>query len=938
MHTTPQGQAASLAQQTAELLLRSSAAPGSPAQPRASTAGGLGLVTASPASPFDVLPVHDALDKLTVLVIDLDSIVLECWRILQCAARPSEPVSSRASAASVSVASASAASASAASAPSRMRLGSSTFFSSASRAVAAVTSPSAKAPPPAPSAAEAPPLPSLSSLLCIFLEKVCSVVRTKRLQVEFVLGDCGDSLGRLNEMGTGREGKGWGHASPPPVTPSLPSSSTYAADGVPPPSLWRGGVEVTALWLEVYQTVVCFMWSGAGADVLSSTALFTTTTGSGWCGAMARYTTHWLREPQVAAKLVFPILCSSDHRAVFAAVSADALLWPAWRTSSLAAPVTHAETPPPSAGHPDRGVDGREVSVWEAPSALGCIVAGAGAEVDDATPLHFRHAASVARRLGLRSVAFLPVLYALLSLCDAVDTVASTAEVVHERVRGADSADGVHPLVPRCAALVDRHCGVLHADLVEAWLQEMRDWGCRPNGGAGGGELAVASGSALDLATALWASQEALAEVSTEATLSAAPQLVPIWAGTTWKYTGPPHLCGHVHRLVDGAPLEGPASSAQTRSSADGGGSSPLPPPHPYAAALRAGARLWRSGPSPRSSRLSLYVAFAPIRWRLACAADEVFGARALAAKSSSVGDGAGVMCRASTALALTAPTSYAFADLHSVAVVDVAAVAAALRAEEEEGGEARAAVGARGEATTAFTAPLPDSWLRACMTRAALDDVRQHVRPAAQLTAVAVAALWRARLWSCEHCLSFFVRFLWFLESPSPLSGGRSDGDGDVDVGAAAVPSTRGLHDSDVAAWWHAVSCFTVLHSLSSSISVAAQAPAMRVGETMRPSHGAASVFAGCLPDATYGTADAVAFASFLRRRGLLLQGGEGDDDVASAKTQAEQHAGASPLSVLPMSDLAPLWRSLRCPSSLVEEAVRYHGILAAMAAAEVG
>ncbi|AIO01819.1 hypothetical protein LPMP_341930 [Leishmania panamensis] len=943
----------SLVQETAELLRSSAAAPGSSTVDPPKVIKGIGIPTASVAYPFDVLSSDEVLNKLTVLIVDFDSVVHECLRVLQCCAQAKRPVQSPlSSSSSVPELSISCESASSAVPPMRRRLGGCTLCSALECA-----------------ATNAPLLPSLTLLLRLFLEKLCAVIRMKKVQAELVLGNCGDSLRQLNELSLSDHGERRCHdddhhghrsshnyfeaalASGRTSSPSSPPSSSPAVTTLL--SSLRG-VEEIALWLEVYQAVVSFMW-GDGGDVLSLTSLYVTDS-SGWCGAIDRCRNGWLKNPKTLAQQAFPILCSSDHRAFFTSVSADALLsfWSSWCASETARLCGGGDLLPP------RYFFGFDCSGKLPPSdaaSLGSALVGAGAAgagvgcvCDNAVPLYFRHGPSVARRLGLRSSAYLPALYALLTVHDSTVATASKMNGIGSEVAGSD----VHPLVTRAAALVNQHCGVLHVDLLLEWLGERgaRDKVVDPKGA----EQADACDNASDLGLVLWEAQTALGEVSTEEAFPSMFQLAPVWVGMSWKYAGPPRLWCALSRVThDIVATEQPAPSttpsyARTETAT---------PPYPYLTALRTVLSLTYypsrpSSPALPPELLSLSLSCLPLRLCIASAVRSLFSECAMAESREDVSNPVAITTRVSSALSLAVPLTCALADPH-IGVVDVVAAAATAR-EDERCDDAQA---------TPST-----EWFQACLTRGALDDVRQYVRPAAQLTAVAIAALWRARLWTCEVCLRFFVLFLSYLESASPkpapqlLSPLCMVGESSLDQrgnnggivmseGDSNSDKVIGVSQDEVEVWWHAVSCFTVLHSLTTSISQAARNSVTMVGGSAMPSHGLSSIFSGCLPDATYGAADRLAFVSFLRGYGLLLTRGKardevgiGEPDIVEAETEVKSGGGEaaaavhgrehlSPLpSVLPPSRLMSLMKRLQCPFALMDEVVHLHRILTTMAA----
>ncbi|KAG5466787.1 hypothetical protein LSCM1_00964 [Leishmania martiniquensis] len=922
----------SLVLETAELLRSSVVAPESVTGDFPGLPKGIGVPTATAAYPFDVLSSDSVLNKLTVLIVDLDSVVCECVRVLEYYAQATAFIC--------------------------VSPGQTTFSSISAGSVMATAS-SAEAPQASPTP---PLLPSLASLLRLFLEKMCATIRAKRVQVELVLGDCGDSLRQMNELclpdirekccHDGRRHRSADNhveAAPTSGQASSPLSPLPSPALVELPSSLRGAEEA-ALWLGVYQAVVSFMWSD-GADVLSLTSLYVTNV-SGWRGAMCRLN-NWDKNRKALTQQAFPILCSSDRRAFFASINTDALLslWSAWCASEAAQLCGRCVSLPPryffgfggADDLPARCRDGLVGALGGTPSN------GVGSSSDEAVPLHFRHGPSVARWLGLRSSAYLPVLYALLAQLDATVAIAREMSGASGEVEESD----VHPLVARAVALVNEYCGVLHVDLLSAWMEETE-----ARGGVIGKEGAKRTdtcGSAPDLALALWAAQASLDEVSAGEVYPSSFQVVPVWVGVSWKNAGPPLLWCALSRFSDSIPAtdQPPHTSSQLRTY-----SSATAPPHSHSKALRSFLCLVRCLLQPTAlasptAQSFLALSFLPLRWRLASALHSLFSERADGDPWEGASDTMGITTIVSSALSLSVPLTYALADPH-IGVADVVAAAAAARREIDEGADAPASP--------------PTEWFHACLTRAALDDVRQYVRPAAQLTAVAITALWRARVWTCGVCLCFFLLFLSYLEQestksvPQSSSSLRMVGESSLDEGdniGSIVGSEKGSHDEQalgvcqgqVEAWWNAVSCFTVLHSLTTSISeVAKNSAAMAAGKEV-PWNGLSGIFTGCLPDATYGAADRLAFVSFLRGRGLLLTRGEVRDeavthrpDVLETGTEAKEGEGAvapphatehtSP--ALPTNVLIPLIKRLQCPY-LMDEVMLLHRVLSAMAAADM-
>lgn len=873
-------------------------------------APGVGVRTASPESPFDVLPSDDVLDKLCVLLIDLDSIVEECVRVLRDCAAASLPPSS-ASQPPSSVAS----QVTAAALPHRVQISATTFFS-ATRRLAQPNAPERLLGESTPS--DVPRVPSLVSVLHLFLGALCTALRERKSQAELILGDCANSLSQLNAL----------HRADP-VSVSTPQSCV-AADAATsgPGSLMTpsavAGPEEVALWLQVHQAVVAFMWD-RGADVLAATSLYVTA-GSGWRGVMARYVHYITKDAKTLAQQAHPVPCSTDPRAVFAPVGADAVvsLWSAW----CAAEVRQRFT--------------RDAALSEDAAAAGLTRC-----------LHLRHGPCVARRLGLQTCAHFPVLYALLAVYDACHVPGAAGGHAAGDAVGEGDASALRQSLVACATdLVNRHAGVLHVELVAAWLAAMRaqSTAASMSRGVDAGDTAGAgeSGATADLATALWVAQAAMAEVTAESHLTGAVPLSAVWVGLSWKNTGPPRLWPALTQLpaIAAPPASSSPSSSATRSRAEGeaaAGATALPAACATPALTALGDALARCPVSP--SRLqSLCLALLPLRWCIASAVHGVFGARAALESCDDVDDAVAVAARISAALSLVEPVDYALADPH-LGVADVAAALLELRqrlaaAEEAPGQDGHLDVHVAGEraaddAARAGAAGSPARWFRPCLTRAAVDDLRRHVRPTAQLGVVAAAALWRARLWMCGEAVVFAVYYLRYLDScasndsdvaAAPAAPTTVPAAGGVhgEAGAGALVAIYGVSAEQVEEWWHAVACVTAVHALTSSVSQAAQVSATLVGGKAMPPRGLATLFAGCLPEAQSGTADRLALLSFLRRHHLLRRGGAvagADDNVPSSWAP------------LPATALLPLMQALACPVTLRDEVVHVHRIFAALA-----
>jgi hypothetical protein len=140
------------------------------------------------------------------------------------------------------------------------------------------------------------------------------------------------------------------------------------------------------------------------------------------------------------------------------------------------------------------------------------------------------------------------------------------------------------------------------------------------------------------------------------------------------------------------------------------------------------------------------------------------------------------------------------------------------------------------------------------------------------------------------------------------------------------------------VSAWWQAVSCVSVLQSLSTTITFAVYTTgcASASGELLCDP---GSTFVGCLPNASYSAADRLPFLAFLKESGFLVAAVNCHDVRIAADSRCDGGAadfGAACLtvSVLTPDEVIRLRHDIRCPSSLTNEVVVAHQIWERLAA----
>lgn len=846
----------------------------------------VGPITASPAFPFDALSSSSAFAKSTILVVDLDSVVYDCVRVmLWCARERTE----------------------------RM------------------------------------PVPSLERLLCCFFAKLRDIVASSKMQVELVLGNCKDALEELNSSALAvaegcddDEVDGCERATREThdqVEPSLrdaiacltpkeattrPSALGASLSASSAEQLRRAAcadpsvavVETSALWLQLYQVTVLYFQS-SGSDVREWISFYCSSL-PGWTAAVARV--HFLSaSPTVLNQQNFPLLWSGDARAFFATASYDAVVTP-WLSFCRREMAQLCGRPLPAKLCLLRG-DARLEDVW-----------GAMADADLPGQVVVRHGPCTARRLGLRSAAYLPTLYALLALhdCRCVSLYPPTADrhphwafpasqawcscrSVAPGNSDASPAPSVDSRVTQAAALVNQYCGLLHMDLVRQWLAQVE--GC----GAAAPE---------DVAVQVWAAQNWWVEVS-GAGVSAGRHVRPIWAGKEWRHHGPPPIPNSIAvGVVPLSPLNCNVDEAIT-------------PP-----------MLLR-----RQRPCNVQVRLLPLRMRLLRIVHRLLdsGATSSNAGGSAEWDGAQ---RIDAALGRKVHLGSLLAEpLLDVAGIDTASPVCAAHVKNEvgrmlteekyrkEGCNFRAAA----DSTPTPTKPL------AFQTRVSLDEVREDVRPAAQLTFVALSLLWRTRMFRMADCLRFFAFYLQYLDSERQARVNQTPNKEaafntcDINATASAKDAPPGAQEYrpdtscipsgvsvwEMAAWWHAVCCVTVLQSVSTSVPRAAQqaAPFFVATETLCDP---ASVFAGCLPSASYSAADFLSFWAFLGQSEALLptdrvtnkSDADGSDDEENVYSSFQVSGRNEHAHVITAEELTDIRRALKLPLSLTHEFVSAYRI----------
>lgn len=791
----------------------------------AAAAAAAGHVTASPAFPFDAVTGDFALTKATVLVVDLDAVVHDCVRVVRwCAAAAALPATGHA-------------------------------------------------------------VPTLSQLLCCFLETVRRIAVKTGLQVELVLGNCKDAFADLDEMrwaapvehctvashsvqGTGSNACG-GQAS---ASTPLDASASL--------------VEAAAVWLQVYQTLVLFL-AGGGSGVGKAVSFYTTAE-PGWTGAAVRV--RHLSETTAALNLqLFPLLWSTDPRAFFATASTDVvvsswLLYASLEVGQLC---------------------GRPLPAWlllsdgalESGAATSQTLLAAWCGPSGALPerLLIRHAPCTARRLGVTSAAYLPSLYALLFLHDTRRAAAAARDAQCASSKGT-AASHAKAEVARAVAMVNHYGGTLHSDLVQQWAAGME--ACQVlQSGQPSVPFNTTPQVAGDLAALLWTAQGALSTVTARDISSSGRHLRAIWVGGQWKTRGPPPLsCALGTGTLSYSAMTKPLAHGAT-----GEAASVSPQAEAGAGAATAHLR--------------------PLRQQLLRLSRHVFDA------TWQSKDGAGSeLADVESGIAAATGRSVYLSCLLAEPLGEAVASTAGPNPPHHP------AVRAARDAT-----PLP-AWPLAFQTRGSLDDVRERVRPTAQLTLVALSLLWCQRLWSEETCLRVYGFYLAYCEAEGATAAGEAHAAVHSNVAARAESDAHdvpcGVTGCEVATWWHAVSCVTLYHSLTTRI---VHEPPHRPADGALPKmlSEPQSVFTGCLPGASYGAADPLSFSGYLRSRGFLLSccSGSGDHSLTLSpqgkKGQESDGSGTGecPLQVMTAARLERLRHVLPSPACC-DEVVHGHHI----------
>ncbi|KPA86145.1 hypothetical protein ABB37_00395 [Leptomonas pyrrhocoris] len=908
----------------------------------ASTA--VGYIIASPTFPFDVLTGSGAFANTTVLVVDVDSVVRDCVRVMRwCVSQLSSDGTTRQS------------------------------HAYCAESAVVWTAPAS--------------VPSLEQLFCCFLDKLRDLVEKHKMQVELVLGSCEDALAELchitlaapvaggstvadlvgvhsaattlrEEAAADSQGHGDAQHSAFAAAPTTTSTSLVDAtanlQGMDTDAdLSISAVEKCAVWLQVYQVLVLF-FRNSGRSKNGTTSLYCTAK-PGWTGAVARV--NLLHDtPQARNQQMFPLLWSNDPRAFFAAAGIDAVVSTWLSLCSREVEQLCGRALPEFLCLPREGF-----LLQKALSAVAAANASQpGAEKELTGLLLVRHGPSTAGRLGLRSAAYLPTFYALLALYDSRLGKSATwcvdEKAHHESSPAQESCSSVAPYgkastaappvdfrVSRAAALVNQFCGVLHCDLVAQWMVEAASWEATsvPTHLDSG----VASMEALDLATSLWAAQNALAEV-TARDVSVERHLWTAWVGDEWVHRGPPPStcpvkCSAVLPVAKAAvpPSVGleshplPLSVSRRCQQAVYERLSPL-----REVLFNVMARLFEGGPVGKDS------GGGELGWerRVDAALGRKVYVSAILAETfvgKSVTNDAVQLC-----------PSFAEGEAASVRPAEI---------NQRHSGSAPDNTFSSAASPFAVT-PSP-AYPLTFQTRVSLDEVREHVRPAAQLTFVALSLMWCGRLWSEEDCLRFFTFYLQYVDAEARVrvggtsrtatrrisddkSGLCADQVGIAGARTSANPASNcpiGVRESEVAAWWHAVSCVTVLQSFSTTVAHTAEKTTL--GDTADATLGdAGSVFTGCLPSSSYSAADRVSFLGFLEENGCLLpHNGAGDACAMPSRDGGEvvplglgYKGDGAAFAVVTAEELTHLRHALKCPSSLTNELVVAHGIWARLGA----
>lgn len=400
--------------------------------------------------------------------------------------------------------------------------------------------------------------------------------------------------------------------------------------------------------------------------------------------------------------------------------------------------------------------------------------------------------------MGLRSAAYLPTLYALLALHDTRHRSNTVAGTFHQgsssfrvsqnkysggRSATGDTAEGLKTTavsidadsrVARAEEMINQSCGILHSQLVGQWMVQLGRWDNTGIDEMGNGT------HPFDFSTPLWVAQNLLSEVTGTGTVLER-HVWSICGKQGWKHRGPPPLpcgVGSFLRLGDKRVTLSVLSAGR-----EGGTNTVLSP------LVNGSSRVAASDPA-RLHELSTQLF--TLRMAVRNAVSALLG-EGPAAKQHGSGEWStenrldvvlgypvslsyilacpllGQTCSSPTASSQRSPSSLLFPRDQPRPTPMQTSETIVNGSPGRDGALPLASALGKGN----MSAKRPAGF----QTRASLDDVRERVRPAAQLTFVALSLLWCAGLFGEADCLRVFAFFLRYLEAEAQAQAARERG-----------------------------------------------------------------------------------------------------------------------------------------------------------------